>query len=85
MLPVLLDFEVSQPAVTQLVLSALYPVGIVLVGLAFAVVICAARDSTYYRWLWTISVVAMIAFGLLSVYGFLRPLIITLTPLTPAI
>ena len=83
MLPVLQDLEVNLPAVTQLVLSAPYPVVIVLVGLAFAAAISAVHNSTYYRWLWSISVVTTIALGLLSVYGFFRPLVTLITPLTP--
>lgn len=83
MLPVFQDFDVKLRAVTRLVLSALYPLAIVLVGLAFAAVICAAHNSTYYRWLWSISLVTTTALGLLSVYGFFRPLVTLITPLTP--
>ena len=83
MLPVLEDFNVDLPPVTRLVLSAVYPAVIVLVGLAFTALICATHNSTHYRWSWSISAVTMTALGLLSIYGFFRPLVTLTTPLTP--
>jgi len=83
MLPMLQDLEVELPAVTQLVSSLLYPLAIVFLGVAFAAVICTARNPAYYRRLWSISLVATIALGLLSVYGFFRPLLTLITPLSP--
>ena len=68
------EFEVELPAVTRLVTSVLYPPAIVFLGVAFAAAICTARNPTYSRRLWSISVVATAAVGLLSVYGFLQPL-----------
>ena len=77
-LPVFDEFDMLLPPLTQLVLSPLYLLVIILLGIAFTAVICVAHNSTHYRWLWLLSVATMIALGLLSVYGFFWPL---LTPI----
>jgi hypothetical protein len=81
LLPIFQDFDAALPAISQLVLNPLYAPGIMLVGVAFAAAIYAVRNSTYYRRLRIVSIVAMGVLALLSAYALFWPLVVLIDAL----